>query len=574
MADPIRGLPTVGPSGLVGQSPIQAGAGSEAAARAFGAIAQSAREIGAAIRRNRQPAIDENIRREAEAQANEDFEAGVGFERMDVSTREDVVRANAYEAAYLARFTNAADDVARDAARKYAMDPDGFRSAMDGWLEERAQENVLTPDMVQYVEARSAAYQDEIAGALEASEMRDAQQDLERRLNNITQAYQTGIVNDRAFASSPEAQALMDQAQDVVDALVNNPRFEWGEERGGDAMDALVNGAEESLFYADVEDAFVAGGREAALDRIDALVTQQELTNQERIALRGRLGGHLSVLEASENARRATQERAAAQATAQREAEAREFIADVQLRLTLGGDVTPDEVARVQALRAGDWITQSQYNTVLGLVESAASPRDEPDPMVDLALQRIARDPSVPEEDFVEGISTAVSERNITPQRAEALMNTRRDLTNERIAPATSLLQGYFATSMFDFAGGVAAAEQEALIDIQDWAAANPEATRSQILAQARQIAAEYGRQAPEPPLPTSVDRVTDVQGVNIDEWRRRALLQAARQYGISDPASASPEQAAFYRGASQRINAYAEWLRAQRAPAGGGSSE
>lgn len=568
MTDPLRGLPDVAPAGMVGASPMQAGAGARAAADAMSAIARSAQSLA----NMRQPVEDARRRRDAEEDAAADAQSETGFRETPLRTRADAVYAQAYQAAAMSHWQAQVDDEIRDLASAHQMDAEGFQLAFEERMAALGERMTVNPTMSLYARSRAAAVRDQIDGVQEQAEISEAQQSLELRLANIQRELQSGIVDDAGFAATEAGQALIEQAQSIVDILVENPLFGWSEEQGLTQIEGLANASEEALFMRQIELAYDADGRVGALEAIDTLVGQVTATNDERLALRSRLTGVLNNLDTMTAARRAVLQEEERNRRREAEQEASAFAADLQARVTLGDSFQPSEVQRLTALRSLDLIDQGVFSTIINGVERRNNPAGADDEVVDFALLQTARDLTVADDVFMDALSTAVAAGQLTGTRAQSILDEREQYRDGRIGPATQLLRGYFERSIFDFAGGVAAAEQEAMVDLREWADQNPEATRSQILGQARLIAQEYGRQAPEPPLPVFVSR-PDVSA-SVSEWRASSIAAARRQYGLEDSgamARASDQQLAALQSEVQRIEAYAAWLEAQRVAAPGG---
>lgn len=570
MPSPLQGLPQVLPRRIVRGTNVQSGTAiaARAAASAFDAVANEAREINQQYQGYRDD--------QAEQQAREDVADGTGEARRGV-LREDRVYNNALRAGLLAQAEVDGEAELQRIMREHQYDAEGFEAAVEDYIGEAVGSEDMPLGVAQDIEnrlrLRASRMMSGIEAATQEAAANEAQQSLELSLEQVEREIVTGIeAGGPGWVNSDAGQDAMGRARSIVETLVANPRFAWSDVRGEQRLDAMMRSGEESVMVSDVTAAYERGGELEALQRIDELATQQEMTTQERIAMRSRLTQRVQLLSSQDALRRRQQERAEEQRRERLEGEARAYVSDVQLRVIRGESIDPGEIEQLQRLRQLDLMTDGQYT---GIIDAALSTDDvSPDGPSELALLERARDPGLTREELLAEAMMGVASGRVSRSVADDALGRFDALRDDRLGAGAEIIDSYFSQGMFDFSGTREAQRAEATVDLREWVdTQETPPSRPQIEARAREIAMEYGRQTPEPPLPSSVTRPNMFQQVDAVQWARDAELGMLSQFPATDPATWSDEQRLRFSQMSDQIDAYSNWLRIQQDASNGATS-
>jgi len=570
MPSNLNSLPRVFPRQIVGGTNVRSGSAiaAGAAASAFDAVANEAREINNIYQGRRDD--------QAEDQAREDVAEGTGEQRRGV-LREDRIYNNALRAGLLAQSEVDGEAELQRILLDHQFDAEGFDAAVEGYIGQTVTDDDMPMSMGQEVETRirtrAMRLRSGIVAATQEAAANEAQQSLELSLEQVERELVTGIeAGGPGWVNSDAGQDAMGRARAVVSTLVDNPRFGWSDVRGEQHLDAMMRSGEESVMVSDVTAAYESGGELAALERIDELATQQEMSTQERIGMRSRLMQRIQLLSNQDSLREKAREDDEERRVEALEGEARLYVSDVQLRILRGERVEPGEIEQLQRLRQLDMMTDGQYT---GIIDAALNPDNvDPDPSAELGILEMARDPDLTRDEFLQVAMSAVGQGSVSRSVADDAIGRFDARRDDRLGAGLEIIEGYFSQGMFDFDGTKAAQEVEASNDLQEWVESQETPpSRPQIQARAREIAREYGRNTPEPPLPSSVTRPGMFQQTDAAQWSRDAEVSIIQQFPSTDPATWPEDQQALFERMLNQVDAYSNWLRIQQDASNGVTS-
>lgn len=542
-------------------SAIEAGA----AASAFADIAGAASDL----RDRLQPELDRLAEERGARAADQAFEdredenALPEVTRRRIWSRQDAVYNQALEAGVMAR---AQMDLEREAARliqDHEYDPDGHETASvdfrNQYLGSGDGANFpagMALRIEEMFDQRLTSDGLRIGLATRERQVREDQDSLERRLQQIRAAMSTGIVADPAFVNSDEFARLQGDAINVARILADNPAFGWSDERAAQALDEIANAGQEAVLYAEVDAQFAEGGELAARAFIEDQLANIELTNEARIGMRSRLQQRVNAAIGIENNRRAARNLAREEERLRNQEAGNDWEARALSIVLGGGRLTPEMIQEAPQHVASGALSPGQVNSLVNLPDQTDITED-PVTIVgqyDLARSGVSRDVvASTTRDLVTSGEMRISTR-------EAILNEWEQHNSERMRSSLDTVQAFFSqNALFDFDSNLPILENSARRDLLDWSELNPDATRSQLEDQAVRLSIQRGRQVPPPPLPSlppAPDPRTD--GARAQEWREEAEL--AIESRMADGQLSEAEYNSLYRN----LEHYMAWHRYQ----------
>lgn len=562
MVDPLRQLPTVQAPGVVSGADFVSGAASagQAAANTFRTLSNTLGRVGARL--------EEREVDEAQREGRDAGLSGTGEER-DGRTRSDRAYNAALRSGQIARGDVEADREFNRIAEEAGLDDEAFTANSEAYIERaiaEAPESVAT-ELEFRLRYRQSNVQSRIRGAATEAARREAQESLELSYNQANRELVTMLERDPGAMDTDAAQEIVARQQAIIDELVANPYFGWSEERGEQAMEQAMLGAEEAVMNATVSMAYDAAGggpagELAALEAVDSLLLQQDLSTQERLARRSRLQGRIQTLSTQESLRERARQDAQDAREAELERQANEFVADIQTRFLTGEPVTAEDVGVLENLRAADLLEFGQYNTLLSSLSERRDP--QPDPALEEQLFQQVSEP-MPEDDLNEVLLQAVTSGSITPGAARTIRQRWETRNDARLRSGMDILDAYFTQSAFDMSSDIQGQKTEAESDLFDWVEAQEvPPSRAAIEQRARTLAQEAGRSLPRPPLPIGLTE--PMFGSDPNEFFNSSL---DRLDGLF-PENMTQEQSDQYNRAYEMLESYRSWITIQQEAARG----
>lgn len=558
-------LPQIAPSGLTSGANLQRSAGIEgrAAAQAFRALSEAAGEM----RQQLQPILEQRTQDQAAEDVAEAFEnredenSLPNIERRRVWSRVDAVYNNAVEAGMVARAQVDLEEAAIRMREEHRFDPDGYEQASNAfirqYLGEDADEPTFSPAMSQQIElaARQRFNRDGavISDQARQRDIAEAQESLELRLAQLSEEQSTGISEFGAdFTVTPEYAETQGEIQGVISQLVEHPGFGWSAERGAQALEAFVVDGRESLLEHEVRSVFANDGYEAAINFIQESTAEIEMDNSARTGMRGRLTGIVNAQVTMENVAAGARRDAETALEDQRKAAADRWEA-AMLSMRVGGVLPPEEMVQA-GLRhvANGSLTRADFEAVFTVNDPAET--DERHTEI-AALMDLARNPATSREELNGAMAEAMRVNRLTWETRERILGEFDTARDDRVRVPEDYLRAFYSQGMFDRYANVDVMKEEAVIELRRWLEANPEATRVDAMAYARSLAEQHSREIPAPLLGLGIPAYRQDRYDDLEAWYRDALMSVEDQYG-DDPDSQDE--------AYERIEAYAEWQRAQ----------
>ncbi len=507
----------------------------EAQSSLFSGIAQASRQFRARL----QPELN----RQAREQAAEDvLEAAKN--REDGSRVPEVPLKRAFsqqaqvynQVATTGVLATAKADYAEEVRRlraEYEFDPDGFNEASEKFIAGYSEGLDLPGDLLLSLETEAnqmfSAEGARIEANARARQTRETQDALQRRLGQVQAEMTTTLENEGAVSVfTDEYKRLEQEAIDLVSILADNPAYGWSDEQAAEALDAISNQSQEVVAIQMMQATFYKDGAAAAIGYIDKAINGMVLDQQERIGARSRMQSELAILMQLQGLEEAERKAAHDQEVEKLEIAARGFEADLLQRMSQQEKPTDQDISTMNFLVRAGAMKPARMNTyVNAMLSDETTPSDE---VYQGVLFDFAREPGVTREEIEIATIDAVGSGSITAAERESILRAYDQFNDDRYKAGQNVIDGMFSTGFMDIdTAEVKAQKALAESELADFFQRNPEATNSQLEQKARQLAVEYGRRIPAPPVPDipGAPPAQFIDPQNIGAWAEEARLSA-----------------------------------------------
>ncbi|MEL7111394.1 MAG: hypothetical protein AAGK93_00470 [Pseudomonadota bacterium] len=425
---------------------------------------------------------------------------------------------------------------------EHEFDPEGFEAAAEQFIETYSEGlGDTAPDLLLALENEArgmfGAAGVRIAEQTRVRQVRETQDALQRRLGQVQAEITTLLEQDGAGAVlGDEYRSLEDEAVDIIDILADNPAYGWSDEQAAEAIDSLNNQSQEVVGIQMMEAEFHKNGPAAAMAFIDKTINAMTLDQGERIGARSRMQSELSILMQLEGMEEAERKAKVDAEHEELKGIVRNYEGNLLERMSLGEKPTAQDMTAMNLFVTAGVMTPSRMNTyVNAMLADDETPADQ---VFQASLFDFARTPGVTREDVEIATVDAIAAGNLSTSERETILREFDRANDDRFKTGQAVIDGMFSTGFMDIdTAEVKAQKVQAESELRDYFDRNPEATPSMLEQKARQLAVEYGRRVPAPPVPQipNAETADFIDPQNIEMWARDARLSALQALDAQD---------------------------------------